>query len=558
MYENSKHTVLLPLALAVCVVLGILLGQFLGRSSAESRIDGIIRRLALPENKVAQTMMLIEQQYVDSVSMDSLSETIIPLMVRELDPHSVYVPASEMQEVNEPLEGEFDGIGVVFNMATDTIVVLNVVPSGPSDRAGMRGGDRIVRIDDSLVAGRKIPQNEIVKRLRGPRGTEVKLTVERRGISDPVDVTVVRDAIPLKSVDAAFMLTDRIGYARLSKFARTSYEELRQAMARLRAEGMQRFVLDLRGNAGGFLDQAISIANEFLPEGRLIVYTEDRLRHRLSEYSDGRGASTDLALAVLIDEESASSSEILAGALQDNDRGVIVGRRSFGKGLVQRQIPYRDGSALRLTVARYYTPSGRSIQKPYVRGDGEDYERDIWNRYEHSEFFSADSIRFDDSLRYTTVGGRTVYGGGGIMPDVFVPLDTTRMSRYFIEVSGRNIIYRYTMEYADRHREALNAVHSVAELRALLDADRTLLSDFVAYAARQGVKPVWSEIETSREIITAQLRAYIGRNTPLEDTGFYSSIYPVDDVVMRAVGILEKEENALPEKEENSLEEDVE
>lgn len=539
MYHNSKHTVFLPLLLAVCVAAGIVLGQFLGRSSAESHMKGIIGRLASASgNKLTYTMQLIERGYVDSVSMDSLTEHILPLLVGELDPHSVYIPASEMQEMNEPLEGEFDGIGVVFNMSTDTVVVLNVIPSGPSDKAGVRAGDRIVRIDDSTVAGRRIPQNDIVKRLRGPRGTEVRLSLERRGISDAVDVTVVRDAIPLKSVDAVFMIDDRTGYARLSKFARTSYDELVKAMARLRAEGMERFILDLRGNTGGFLDQAILIANEFLPEDRLIVYTEDRARNRMSEYSDGTGASTDIALAVLVDEESASSSEILAGALQDNDRGVIVGRRTFGKGLVQNQIPYPDGSALRLTVARYYTPSGRSIQKPYTNGGGESYQRDIWERYEHSEFFSADSIRFDDSLRYTTVGGRTVYGGGGIMPDEFVPLDTTRMSRYFIEVSGRNIIYRYTMEYADRHREALNAVQSVGDLRALLDADHALLDDFVAYAARQGVRPVRREIELARDIITAQLRAYIGRNTPLEDTGFFASIYPIDNVTMRAIEIL--------------------
>ncbi|MDE5636623.1 MAG: S41 family peptidase [Alistipes sp.] len=539
MYHNSKHTVFLPLILAVCVAAGVVLGQFLGRSSAESHMKGIIGRMASASgNKLTYTMQLIERGYVDSVSMDSLTEHILPLLVGELDPHSVYIPASEMQEMNEPLEGEFDGIGVVFNMSTDTVVVLNVIPSGPSDRAGVRAGDRIVRIDDSIVAGRRIPQNDIVKRLRGPRGTEVRLSLDRRGIGDAVEVTVVRDAIPLKSVDAVFMIDDKTGYARLSKFARTSYDELTAAMSRLRAEGMERFILDLRGNTGGFLDQAILIANEFLPEGRLIVYTEDRARNRMSEYSDGTGASTDIALAVLVDEESASSSEILAGALQDNDRGIIVGRRTFGKGLVQNQIPYPDGSALRLTVARYYTPSGRSIQKPYTNGDDASYQLDIWNRYEHSEFFSADSIRFDDSLRYTTVGGRTVYGGGGIMPDEFVPLDTTRMSRYFIEVSGRNIIYRYTMEYADRHREALNSVRTVDDLRALLDADRTLFDDFVAYAARQGVRPVRREIELSRDIITAQLRAYIGRNTQLEDTGFYASIYPIDDVAMRAIEIL--------------------
>lgn len=538
MYKNSKHTILLPTIIALCIAAGVLLGQSLGKNRVEKQLKGIIGRLATPNSKLTYTLSLIENQYVDSISSDSLAELVIPLLVGKLDPHSVYVPAEEMQQLNEPLEGEFDGIGVVFNMATDTIVILNVVPSGPSSKVGIIAGDRIIRINDSIVAGQKIPQDQIVKRLRGKRGTEVRLSLERRGIDTPVDVTVTRGAIPIKSIDAAMMISEDIGYARLSKFSRTSYTELIKSMASLRAEGMNRMILDLRSNSGGFLDQAILIANEFLPEGKLIVYTEDRMRHRISEYSDGRGSSTDLALVVLIDEESASSSEILAGALQDNDRGTIVGRRSFGKGLVQKQIPYKDGSALRLTVARYYTPSGRSIQKPYTAGESEAYERDIWNRYEHNEFFSADSIHFTDTVEYRTVGGRRVYGGGGIMPDEFIPLDTTRMSRYFIEVSGRNIIYRYTMEYADRHREALNKVASIDDLRRLLDADKNLLNDFVAYASRHGVKPAWGEIRTSQDIILAQLRAYIGRNTALEDTGFYSMIYPIDNVMLRAIDIL--------------------
>ncbi len=550
MHKHSKHTILLPTIIAISIVGGIILGQMLGRSRVERQIKGIIGKLAIPDNKLSYTLSLIEHQYVDSVSTDSLTELVLPMLVGKLDPHSVYVPSDEMQQLNEPLEGEFDGIGVVFNMATDTIVILNVVPSGPSAKVGITAGDRIIRINDTLVAGVKVPQDQIVKRLRGKRGTEVRLTLERRGIDTPVDVTVVRDAIPIKSIDASMMVTEDIGYARLSKFSRTSYDELTKCMAALREKGMRRMILDLRGNAGGFLDQAILIANEFLPSGRLIVYTEDRIRHRISEYSDGRGSSTDLALVVLIDEESASSSEILAGALQDNDRGVIIGRRSFGKGLVQRQIPFNDGSALRLTVARYYTPAGRSIQKPYTAGDSEAYERDIWNRYEHNEFFSADSIHFADTVDYRTVGGRRVYGGGGIMPDEFIPLDTSRMTRYFIEVSGRNIIYRYTMEYADRHREQLNKVESIDDLRRLLDSDKGLFNDFVAYASRHGVKPVWREIETSREIIEAQLRAYIGRNTSLEDTGFYAMIYPIDNVMLRAIDLLRTMPLPTPEEQQ--------
>lgn len=528
--------------LAAGVLFGVMLGQYIGRNRAQSQMHAILSRSGLGvANKLVQTCMLVERRFVDSISMDSLSELVIPLMMRELDPHSVYIPAREMQEVNEPLEGEFDGIGVMFNAATDTVIVLSVIPGGPSANAGIVAGDRIILIDGDTVAGVKMPQNDIVKRLRGPRGTEVRLSLHRRGIADPVDVTVVRDAIPINSIESAFMANGDTGYIRLSQFARTSYAELMKALAELRAEGMRKLIFDLRGNSGGYLDQAILIANEFLPEGKLIVYTEDRDRKQVKEFSDGTGTAADLALAILIDEGSASSSEILAGAVQDNDRGTIIGRRSFGKGLVQHQLPYADGSALRLTVARYYTPTGRSIQKPYVNGDDEDYEMDMVRRYNNNEFFSQDSVHFADSLKFTTPAGKTVYGGGGIMPDLFVPMDTTDITKYYIEVTGRNILYRYTIEYADAHREALNGVRTMSELTALLDADKGLFDDFVRYAARKGVKPVPSEMARSRKIMEAQLRAYIGRNTPLEDDGFYYNIFPVDNVVQEALRLLAEE-----------------
>ncbi len=538
MYNNSRRTILFPLLLAAGVLTGLALGLYVGRHDAASQLRGLLRSAVLPTNKLTQTLALIENQYVDSVSMDSLAEHVIPQLLAELDPHSVYIPAAEMAQLNEPLEGEFDGIGVVFNMATDTVIVLNVIPQGPSDKAGIRAGDRIVAINDSLVAGRKIPQNDIVKRLRGRRGTTVRLGLERRGIDDRVEVEVVRGAIPIKSIEAAFRISGTTGYIRLGQFSRTSFSELRRALTALRAEGVDRIIFDLRGNSGGYFDQAIAIANEFLHEGQLIVYTEDRNHKQLREYADGRGTAQDMEVAVLLDEESASSSEILAGALQDNDRGTIVGRRSFGKGLVQRQIPYSDGSALRLTTARYYTPTGRSIQKPYTIGDEDDYEGDILNRYLNNEFFSADSIRFADSLRFTTPGGKTVYGGGGIMPDIFVPADTTGLSKYYIEVAGRNILYRYTLDYADRHRAALNNVKTLDELQTLLDSDATLVDDFIRYAARQGVTPRRRDIVRSRRLIEAQLRAYIGRNTPLEENGFYANIHPVDNVVTCAIEIL--------------------
>ena len=540
MYRNSRRTILFPLLLAAGVVAGLLLGQFLGRNSLESRMRNVLQGLSLPTNKLTYTMALIEREWVDSIPMDTLAERVIPLLVSELDPHSAYIPASEMQRVNEPLEGEFDGIGVVFNMATDTVIVLNVIPSGPSDRAGVRAGDRILRINDSLVAGQRIPQERIVRRLRGPRGSKVRLSLGRQGIGEPVEVEVVRDVIPLRSVESAFIIRDDIGFVKLSQFAQTTHRELTDALDTLRRQGMNKLILDLRGNSGGYLDQAIRLANEFLPAGDLIVYTEDRNHEQVREYADGTGRWQELPLAVLIDEQSASASEILAGALQDNDRGTIVGRRSFGKGLVQRQIGYPDGSALRLTTAHYFTPTGRSIQKPYTVGDNASYEDELWNRYEHNEFFTADSIRFADSLRRLTPGGKVVYGGGGIMPDRFIPADTSDVTRYFIEVSGRNILYRYTIEYADRHREALNAVRSVAELRELLDRDTGLVDDFVRYAARHGVKPDYRQIARSRRLMEAQLRAYIGRNPPLEDNGFYANIYPVDAVITASIELLDE------------------
>ncbi len=538
-YRNSKRAVLLPVVLAVVLVVGLFAGNYFGRFNSAAQLRGMLQQMGqMPQNKLTQTLALIEQEYVDSLSMDTLSEHLIPVLLKELDPHSEYIPASVMAELNEPLEGEFDGIGVVFNMATDTVIVLNVISKGPSDKAGVKAGDRIIEINDSIVAGRKIPQNDIVKQLRGKRGTTVRLGLERQHIDELVEVEVTRDKIPIKSIESAFVLTDSIGYVKLGQFAKTSHAELQLALLKLRAAGVKKLIFDLRGNSGGFLDQAILIANEFLLKNQLIVYTEDRYRKQMREYADGMGMAQDMEVAVLIDEYSASSSEILAGALQDNDRGTIIGRRSFGKGLVQKQIPFRDGSALRLTIARYYTPTGRSIQKPYTIGDQESYDADLWNRYQNNEFFSADSIHFADSLKRVTAGGKVVYGGGGIMPDCFIPADTTDLTPYFLEVSGRNILYRYTIEYADRKREALNKVASLDDLQQLLDSDKRLVEDFISYAARQGVKPNYRDIAVSRRLIEAQLRAYIGRNTVLEDDGFYKNIYPIDTVILKAIEVL--------------------
>ncbi len=536
----AKHLVR-TLVLILILSVGWFAGLYFGRQLTDNQLRIYLNNYNAQNDKLSRVLMMIENEYIDSISRDSLTELAIPAILKKLDPHSVYLPPKEFEQADEPLQGEFDGIGVVFNMATDTVIILNVIPSGPSRKAGVLGGDRIIKVNDTLIAGQKWSQTAVMKRLRGARGTQVKLSIERKGIDGLVDIVVTRDAIPLHSVEASMMMTDKIGFIKLSQFSRTSYAEIKKALLSLRAQGMKSLILDLRGNTGGFLDQAILIANEFLPAGALIVYTEDRNGKQMRQYSDGRGGSTDLKMAVLIDEASASSSEILAGALQDNDRGTIVGRRSFGKGLVQQQTPFEDGSALRLTVARYYTPTGRSIQKPYTAGDGESYEHDLIDRFKRNEFFSADSIHFADSLRYTTPKGKVVYGGGGIMPDVFVPLDTLNVTKYYSEVSGRNILYRYTIEYADNHRKELSEAKSMRELKRLLDNDTALLNDFVRYAERQGVKPNWREIGRSRQIIEAQLRAFISRNSNLEDNAFYYFIRPIDSTMLRAIEELQEE-----------------
>ena len=529
-------------ALSILVVttiflMGWIFGQRHGRQLTEGQINLLVG--SRMSGKLDKAISYIGNDYIEPLSADSIAELAIPAILKELDPHSSYIPARDFKQVEEPLQGEFDGIGIVFNMATDTVIVLNVIPSGPSQKAGILAGDRIIKVNDTLIAGQKMAQTEVMKRLRGPRGTKVELSLKRKDISDPVLVTVTRDAIPLNSVEATVMLTKRVGFVRLSQFARTSHREIKSAIDTLRKQGMESLIIDLRGNSGGFLDQAILIANEFLGRGKLIVYTEDRNKKQIRQHSDGRGSATDLNIAVLIDESSASSSEILAGALQDNDRGTIIGRRSFGKGLVQSQIPFADGSAMRLTVAKYFTPTGRSIQKPYTAGDEEGYSMDIINRYKHNEFFSADSIQFADSLKFVTPKGKTVYGGGGIMPDIFIPLDTANMSKYYLEVSGRNILYRYTIEYADSHRKQLSEARSLQDIEKMFKSDKGMFNRFVDYAAKSGVKPNWGQISTSRKIMEAQLKAYIARNSEFDSSAFYYFIAPIDNTLLTAIETLE-------------------
>lgn len=534
--NRTKRGFWLPIGAAVMLALGVWAGFTISSSSQRYAPRTTSPQPQVRHNKLDLTLGLVERAYIDSLSGDSLVEELMPELMKRLDPHSIYIPKSEMQSLNEPLEGEFDGVGIVFNMATDTIVVLNIVAGGPSYKAGILPGDRIVTIDGDTVAGRNVNQNKVMSMLRGKRGSKVTVGVLRQNVGEAVPIEITRDKIPMKSIDAAFMIRPSVGYVRLTSFARTTHKEFVEAIDSLKKQGMESLVFDLRGNSGGYLDQAIAMTDEFLPAGCLMVYTEDRMGHQQKEYSTGNGRLTDLPLVVLIDEFSASSSEIVAGALQDNDRGTIIGRRSFGKGLVQSQIPFSDGSAIRLTVAKYFTPTGRSIQKPYNRG--EEYEDDIWQRYASGQFFSADSIHFADSLRFVTPKGKVVYGGGGIMPDEFVPLDTLNMTPYYYAVTGLNVLYRYTLDYSDRHRAQINAIRTVEELDAMLDGDRRLYDDFIDYATSLGIKPNSREIRQSRVLIEPMLRAYIARNTELQDSGYFSQIWPSDETLLKAFEVL--------------------
>ena len=548
---SGWHRVWFTLGLVAVVICSMLLGMITERgrlskyweaatrsnnqmAQLTSDIQNLERYLTLSD-KMVQTVSAIRSYYVDPINLDTIYDRAIPMLLSELDPHSEYIPAKDFKAVNESLEGEFDGIGIVFNASTDTIMVLSVIPQGPSDKAGVRAGDRIMCIDGRDVAGEKIPQDSMVRLMRGKRGTHVKLSLQRHGLDRLVEVDVERGAIELHSIETSFMLCEEpnIGFVRLSQFSRTSHAEMRKAIDELLAEGMESLIIDLRGNGGGFLDQVILIVNDLLPSGKLIVYTEDRDARQQKQYSKN-GKYPELDVVVLVDEFSASSSEILAGAIQDNDRGLVIGRRTFGKGLVQTQIPFADGSAMRLTVARYYTPTGRSIQKPYTNGDEEAYKMDIINRYNRNEFFTQDSIHFDSSLKYTTPGGRTVYGGGGIMPDIFIPLDTLGVTAYYTKVWNMNVLYRYTLDFTDRHRSDIDSIKSLKQLDSMFER-YNLVDDFVAYAERHGVARNRGQIATSRQIISAQLRAYIGRNTPLGDAAFYYNIYPNDKVLQRAV-----------------------
>jgi carboxyl-terminal processing protease len=529
-YNNSKKDRIYPIALAAVLGVGIILGVMLKQQPGRTSLT------VYPRNdKLTSVLNYIENQYVDTVSMGTLVESALPTLLKNLDPHSVYIPASDLQGVNEPLDGGFDGIGISFNMPNDTIIVINTIPGGPSERVGLMAGDRIVTINDSTVAGKGINQNDIVKMLKGPNGTKVKVGILRSGLDDLISFDIIRDKIPIYSIDVSFMINEKTGYIKISRFARTTYKEFLEAIDKLQKIGMEKVIIDLRGNNGGYLDAATNIANEFLPEGKLIVYTQGKARPRQNVYSSAKGKCLTTPVAILIDEFSASASEILAGAIQDNDRGLVIGRRSFGKGLVQEQILFSDGSALRLTIARYYTPTGRSIQKPYQPGN-DDYYYDISNRYLHGEFQEKDSIQLSDSLKFTTPGGRIVYGGGGIMPDVFIPLDTTGVTPYFNQVARRNLIYRFAFEFTDKHRKSMSTFKDYKSIELYLNKIN-LFDQFVSFAQKSGVEPKDEHLNLSRNLIETQLRAYIARNI-IDNEGFYPIIMRIDNTLIRAIELI--------------------
>ena len=533
----NKNILLRVLTSLVCIVLGMIIGQYLLYRNAD--INKYIPIPVYPQselNKLQLVFSQIKENYVDPVNIDSLIEKTIPFVLEELDPHSIYIQAEDMAQANESIEGNFDGVGITFNMPSDTVLVINVISGGPSERAGIHAGDRIITVDDSLIAGQKINQNNVVRMLRGKTGTQVTVGIQRIGESNLIYFTITRGKIPVKSIEVAYMLNEHTGYIRLSKFSKSSHFEFLKAALALQDKGMKNLIFDLRSNTGGLLDQAFEIANEFLPHGSLIVYTEGRARKRQDLYANGQGHLQHINVTVLTDEISASASEIVAGALQDNYRGLIVGLRTFGKGLVQEPINFSDNSGLRLTVARYYTPTGRSIQKPY--GKNKNYGDDIYQRYLHGEFMEADSVKQDTVQRYTTPGGKTVYGGGGIAPDVFVPVDTTDMNEYFLNVSRKNLIYRYAIQFSDLHRTEINNIHTLDDLQKLYAAF-DLLKGFTDYTTRQGIKPKPGALKQCKRLIDNYLKAYIGRNTPLDDEGFYPFIGNIDNTLLQAVKELE-------------------
>ena len=529
----NKKNLFLVLIIFISIFGGLLLGNLISNRANGSGFSRI-----LSHNKIDELLSIINSQYVDTMNMKVMTEELMTDVASKLDPHSVYIPASDLADVNSELEGSFSGIGVQFNIQNDTVMIVAIVSGGPSEKVGLLAGDRIVQVNDSAFVGKKITNEKVMKKLKGKAGTKVKLGVRRHGTHEILHYSITRGEIPVNSVDIAYMIEPQVGFIKVSKFAATTYSEFLDAIAKLRNQGAKKYIIDLRENSGGFMDQAINMVNEFLPAGRMIVYSKGKAYQRSEAKSDGKGSCINLPMVVLIDEFSASASEIFSGAIQDNDRGLIIGRRSFGKGLVQQQMILSDGSAIRLTVARYYTPSGRSIQKPYIKGKAQDYEMDIVKRYLHGEIDSKDSIHIAKSLKFKTFGGKIVYGGGGIMPDIFVPRDTSEYTPYLNKVINYGYLYQFAFQYADKNREKLKATKTWQEMDKHLNA-QNLLTDFVLFASKKGVVANWNQINISKRLLLTQLKGYISRNS-LGDSGFYPLIYQDDKTVRTALEQLRK------------------
>jgi len=495
-------------------------------------------QLDLPTYKFGRVLSLIDAYYVDTVNTDKLVEDAIIGMLKELDPHSVYISKEEVKRMNEPLQGSFDGVGIQFNILDDTLMVVNPIPGGPSEKLGIRAGDRIVEVDGKNIAGIGLKNSDVIKMLRGEKGTKVNVKIIRRGVKNILDFTITRDKIPIYSLDAAYMVNNEIGYIKLNRFAATSMDEFYKAFNKLKEKNVKKLILDLRGNGGGYLNTAVNLADQFLPEGNMIVYTKGIHAPRYEEHATSKGVWENGELVVLVDEGSASASEIVSGAIQDWDRGVIIGRRTFGKGLVQRPYVLPDNSMIRLTVARYYTPSGRCIQKSYAKGV-KDYSKDIINRYNHGELTNADSIHFPDSLQYKTLKlKRTVYGGGGIMPDIFVPLDTTKVNELYAKLVRKGIIYQYTISYMDTHRDELKTKYkSFDSYIKNFKINDDILSGLYKKAEKEKIEIKDKDKKESRKDISRLMKALIARDL-WDMSEYFQIVNPDDKTYQKAIEIL--------------------
>lgn len=533
--SQNKSTRFIPLIIAISVVIGVLLGTFYAHHFSGNKLSII----NTSSNKLNDLLHIIDDQYVDTVDLSNLVERAMPEILGELDPHSIYIPAQKSQEATDELAGSFSGIGVQFTIRQDTIYINNVIKGGPSEKVGLLAGDRIIKVDGEDFTGEIVTNEEVLHRLKGEKGSEVKLTVLRRGQKEFLDFTVVRGDIPVNSIKAAYMINKEVGYMQIEKFGETTYPEMLVGLAKLNQANFKGLIIDLRGNTGGYMGAAIQMVNEFLPANRLIVYTEGRKSARQEYKSDGRGGYQNLPLVVLVDEASASASEIFSGAIQDNDRGVVVGRRTFGKGLVQEQVEFGDHSMIRLTIARYYTPSGRCVQKPYKKGHDEDYEMDILTRYQRGEFFSEDSIK-QSGTAYETSIGRKIYGGGGIMPDYFVPQDTVNYTSYFRMANQQGFIIQYAYEYTDDNRQALSKYDTYESLVKYL-ASQNIVDKFANYANKKGLKRRNLMLQKSMKLFEHALYGNIVY-IMLDDEEYAKFANESDPTVLKAVNLLKNNE----------------